>query len=92
MYVLIRQLPPESALARSVHPERAEWRTQEELLAGLIETVDQGNRYFFQANFKGSPPKPVEIKRPYPREEVKSSPRELTTEDLAKMLGPHNEN
>lgn len=49
---------------RKLDPTRAQWGTTAELLAGLIEIVDVGNRMFFAANMKGTVPDPVVIPRP----------------------------
>ena len=47
-------------------PEGSQWSTTDELLARLIEEVDRGNRWFFQANTEPDTPwpAPVEIRRP----------------------------
>lgn len=63
---LVAGLPPGCALLRKLDPEGSRWSTTDELLARLIEEVDRGNRWFFQANTEKDtpPPDPIEIRRP----------------------------
>lgn len=77
------------AAAQRDRAERDRWRNVEELLACLIEAVDFGNRLFFKVNFKGTVPKPVEIRRPGTNTsstEAEASPPKLTRAAMRAML------
>jgi hypothetical protein len=71
----VKGLPPDSAVFREANENWAwgtaegQWTTAEELLATLIEVVDQGNRLVIMANTKKGTrvPDPIEIPRPYDR-------------------------
>jgi len=64
---LVRGLPLDSSLVRSQDPKRlgVGWNSNTELLAVIAQVIDNGNRLFYQANFKGSMPKPLKIVRPW---------------------------
>ncbi len=51
-------------LATVVEAQRERWDTTTELLAGIIQAVDFGNRILWAANSKDPPPDPVVIHRP----------------------------
>lgn len=76
-------LPPEGWFRLELEERPEGWGTVEELLAGIIETIDTGNRYVYGAfSKKGSPlPKPVEVRRP------RKKRRPATSEDLVAMFG-----
>lgn len=65
LMVLIKGLPPHSALTRS-STSGQEWTNVEELLATIIEVIDQGNSLFYQSKAKKGSAKwrPVKIARP----------------------------
>lgn len=69
-----------------------DWGNVEELLAGLIEVLDYGNRLFFSAHAKKgtSAPKPIKVHRPKPRgqsEEDVAERRPATSEELRAFFG-----
>jgi hypothetical protein len=70
LVALITGLSPQSATMRAVNTGGREWSTAEELLATLVELVDQTNRLLFQAHFEGDVWEPVQVPRPYQREKV----------------------
>lgn len=90
--MLVSKLPPDSALADALHPD-AGWRTEHELLASLIESIDAGHRALFVAALaphmaRGAKPKvwdPIVV--PRPGREKLAKPK-LTLADIrAKLLG-----
>jgi hypothetical protein len=64
MAALVFGISPDSALTRASNPDDWFWDSTSELLAVVAELLDQSNRQFHAANFKGAPPKPLEINRP----------------------------
>lgn len=71
-----------------------EWGNLEELVAGLIEVVDHGNRLFFAAHAKkgSQTPDPIRIHRPRRRgqaadEEAPTERRPATSEELKAFFG-----
>lgn len=77
---------------RKVDPASSQWDTTAELLAGLIEVVDFGNRMFHAANMKGSPPEPVVINRPgtngtRERRELDEPKRMASAAEMKKWFG-----
>jgi hypothetical protein len=89
---LVKGLPLNCAFARSVAPEYSDWRTTEELLATLIEVVDQGNRMFLAVHAKKGAEVPKPLKIPRPRDTVKErkqqGERRLSTpEEVRAVLG-----
>lgn len=69
LWVLVNQLPPGSALHRSLAPDTWHWSTTEELLAMTVEAIDRGNFMFevshTEPKHKAAPP--VRVPRPYDR-------------------------
>lgn len=61
-------------LATVAQAARERWTTTDELLAGLIEVVDFGNRMFHAAYSEDDVPDPVQINRPTDRAEAESRP------------------
>lgn len=90
LLVLVAGLPHDSAVNRAVVPERA-WPAYaaEELLAVLVELVDEGNRLFGAAHSKEGRPhrKPVEVLRPADIIERAKPRRQSTPEELARFFG-----
>lgn len=88
--MLIGGLPLEgSAFARAIGVDRG-WGNVEELLAGLCELADAGNRLFFMAHSKKGTqaPKPLKIIRPpKPGEEKSKKRRQATSEELKAFFG-----
>lgn len=91
---LIRGLPLDSALGRSVAPHRLEWSTTEELLATLIEVTDAGNVMFFAAHSKPGTPRPRPIRVPRPgqpdgngAEPARRRRRPATADDMRRFFG-----
>ena len=67
---LLRFWPPESALARQLHGEAAEWGSTEHLLAAVVDLLAEAN-WQRAGNKKVAPPKPIE--RPHERQARKDS-------------------
>ena len=64
------------------------WDNTAELLATLIEVVDQGNRWFYQAHIRegGEVPDPVQVVRPGPQGED-DEPRPATAAEMREFFG-----
>lgn len=73
LLALVKGLPSDSATSRSVNTGGEPWSMQDELLAALVEMVDQSNRMFFSAHAKEGTTvwDPVQIRRPGSRSENK---------------------
>lgn len=68
---------------RKLDPAALQWDTTAELLAGVLQAIDYGNRLAFVGHrMKGKPPKPVVINRPGSEDE---RPR-LTREAMRAVL------
>lgn len=80
-------LPLDGAFGRDIGAHRPGWGNVEELLAGLIETVDVGNRVLYMANAKKGTraPKPLKITRPGDREAER--PKMATSAEMARFFG-----
>lgn len=65
------------------------WSTTEELLAGLIEVVDAGNRMFYSAHTKkGSRAlEPIRIDRPWQRDEEPKKIEKPTHSEIVRFFG-----
>lgn len=85
MRALIEGLPPESALYRA-HTKG--WTQTDELLATLIQVVDQSNRLFVQVHSKpnSAVPPPIEIRRPW-EPEPEAQPKPSTADDVKRVFG-----
>lgn len=77
--VLVRHLPHDSAIARAVHGEQADWGPVEHLLAGVIDRLEVAN--WQRANHgakkaaQSKPPKPM----PRPGQAQKQQARRTDT-------------
>lgn len=82
---LVVALPRESATVRALVPH-PDWGMREELLAGIAELVDQGNRWFYSAHKSSSAadPEPVRIRRPWDPAAV---PARSSTDDMLRFFG-----
>lgn len=86
--VLVKGLPPDSAIARALNPSLG-WGTTEELLAVLTEQVDLSNRLFLKAHSRegSGDPKPfITIRRPW-QDDTDSKPKMSDPADVARFLG-----
>jgi hypothetical protein len=70
---VLTYLPSTSALARSMHGEKALWSTSEHLLAATVDALSAGN--WQRGGGKGKKPKPV----PRPGTEDESQTRRMGT-------------
>lgn len=77
--VLVRALPPESAVGRELTPH-SEWGNVEELLATTIELVDLNNRILHTAHCEAPHPDPVKVPRPWDSEPGR--PKMATSEEM----------
>ncbi|MGX1669764.1 hypothetical protein [Streptomyces sp. NPDC055400] len=64
--VLVRHLPRDSALARELHGESADWSATEHLLAHIADQLADANWMFATVN-RDEESEPLEFPRPYPR-------------------------
>ncbi|TQN33573.1 hypothetical protein FHX37_3599 [Haloactinospora alba] len=93
--VLLRHLPRDSALARAVHGDAAEWGVGEHLLALAADHLATANWLFVSAN-SGRKQKPPPRPDPVPRPEPGAAPRrarsrpEATAQDLRAFFGAPN--
>lgn len=64
---LVKGLPLDSSLVRSQDPKRlgVGWDNKTEFLAVIAQLIDVSNILYYKANFKGEPPKPLKIDRPW---------------------------
>ena len=62
--MLVRQLPPEAALWRSIDPEGSAWTMTNHLLAALFDAVQAGNWQQRQIWSKASTAMPSPLPRP----------------------------
>lgn len=69
--------------------KRESWTNTDELLAMLIEVVDRGDRWFFQANSeKGTElPEPIVITRPGKNGSDPEEPRQATAAEMKAFFG-----
>ena len=83
---LLKGLPAGSALHRELDPGWS-WTFTDELLAGVIEVLDYGNRMYFAAHKpKGAQvPKPITIRRPWDPPPEKPEP--ATFEEVTAFFG-----
>jgi hypothetical protein len=85
--VLIRHLPRESALVRTLHGEAAEWGLTEHLLAGAVDELAVGNWLFVAAN-SAEGADPPDRPRPVPRPGVEVAPDPAaSTDEIAAFFG-----
>jgi hypothetical protein len=86
---LVTGITLDGALGRALEaPEAIGWGNVEELLAGLIEVVDVGNRLYLKVHKKkGTPdPKPIRVPRPGDAEEEKER-RPATSDEIKAFFG-----
>lgn len=77
VWTLIRGLPADSAYAHALNPTLGVWDDQRELLANLIELVDEGNRLTYAVATGGKQlRKPIRVPRPGALR-LKATPREI---------------
>lgn len=83
---LIKWLPPEAAIWRATSTT---WTTDNELAALTIEMLDSLRRLYIQAHSKkgGTPPKPIEIPRPWKRKEKAPAKRGTSLAEMMKQYG-----
>lgn len=91
--VLVVGIPLDGNVGREIGDPRATgWGNVEELLAGILEVVDAGNRLYFRAHTKrgAQQPKPIKVPRPErttgETEPVKVK-RQATSEELRAFFG-----
>jgi hypothetical protein len=87
-------LPPEGNIGRIIGDPRATgWSTTDELLAGVIELLDVGNRLYFRAHTKRGTqqPKPIKVPRPESSagetDAVTPRKRQATSAELRQFFG-----
>lgn len=83
--VLLRQLPADAALWRSMHGDAATWQATDHLLAALIDRV--GLLLWQGGGGKGSKPKPV----PRPGERVSAAKSRMAPREMARRLKAQQE-
>lgn len=81
--VLLRGLPPDSALGRELTPHSG-WGNVEELLAATIERIDYGNRILHGAYCEQPHPDPVKVPRPWDSEPAR--PKMATSEEMVSFF------
>lgn len=64
--VLVRHMPRDSALARAVHGEAAEWAVTDHLLAAAVDHLAEANWMFATVN-QDEDAEPLEYPTPVPR-------------------------
>lgn len=86
--MLLQQLPRDSALARAVHGEAADWGVSEHLLAAAVDHLAAGNWLFAAANSPEHATLP-EQPEPVPRPGLNGvdEQRSATPEEIAAFLG-----
>lgn len=88
---LIRGLPADGATVRMLSTGGVPWSMTDELLATLIEVIDQGNQMYYSAHTrKGSPSwKPIRIDRPTQSEPTRPKPqkRVASAEEVEAFFG-----
>jgi hypothetical protein len=83
---LIRSLPPDSATARATDPHLG-WTTTDQLLAGLVESVDLGNAMFYAANTGRDDWVLADIARPWQPAEEPETPKMSSIEEVKAFFG-----
>lgn len=90
--MLIQHLPRESALAREIHGEAADWGLSEHLLAAAVDHLAVGNWMFASAHAERgrSPDRPKPVPRPGLGEadtEGAKEPEPAGPEEIAAFFG-----
>lgn len=88
LWSLISNLSPKSALHRALDPEGWHWSQTDELLATIVEEIDQGNRMFHSAHRdeKSKTWDPIRVPRPKPLIVREPEPRRMSTIDELKAF------
>lgn len=87
LLVWLRQLPDDSAVARSQDPEAAEWGAAEHLLAGVFDALQMGN--WQRGEGKGQRPSP--LPRPGVKQQRRHGQTTLPREEALAILRPDRE-
>lgn len=85
LHAFVYGLPKDSSTFRALDPNKG-WTQTDELIASLIQVVDEGNRLFLAANVKQGTrlPEPIQIRRPW---EEEPQPKMTSVEDMKTFLG-----
>ncbi|WSI53034.1 hypothetical protein OG366_22970 [Streptomyces cyaneofuscatus] len=85
--VLLRHLPQDSAVARELHGEAAEWSVSDYLLAAAVDQLAEANWMFATVN-QDEDAEPLEYPAPVSRPGAEPAAEELTAEQQPAGPGP----
>lgn len=90
--MLVRHLPPDSALAREVHGESADWTATDYLLATAVDQLTGAN-WMFATVHQDEDAEPLEYPKPLPRPsgyrgDDDAGPAARRTGDVPAVAGP----
>ncbi|MEU8561527.1 hypothetical protein AB0C45_08545 [Streptomyces cyaneofuscatus] len=85
--VLLRHLPRDSAVARELHGETAEWSVSDYLLAAAVDQLAEANWMFATVN-QDEDAEPLEYPAPVSRPGAEPAAEELTAEPPPAGPGP----
>ncbi|MFH8373100.1 hypothetical protein [Streptomyces cyaneofuscatus] len=85
--MLLRHLPQDSAVARELHGEAAEWSVSDYLLAAAVDQLAEANWMFATVN-QDEDAEPLEYPAPVSRPGAEPAAEELTAEQQPAGPGP----
>ncbi|MFD0034976.1 hypothetical protein ACWGDS_41340 [Streptomyces sp. NPDC055059] len=83
--VLVRHMPRDSALARELHGEAAEWTTADHLLAAVVDQLAEANWMFATVN-RDEDAEPIDPPQPVPRPNATVDPLDRGTALVSEVM------